>query len=95
MTVTSDFHTRHDWRTLAIALTIWTGHFIVAWLASIIFPDQPIARWIAAALTVLCLAALYLLWSRKARPPLRSVAGLGIALSAVGVAYGTLPAVIG
>lgn len=91
----SDFHTRHDWRTLTIALIIWSGHFIAAWLVSIIFPGQPIARWIAAALSLLCLAALYLLWTRKERPPLRSVAGLGIALSAVGVAYDTLPAIIG
>lgn len=91
----SDFHSRHDWRTLSLALVIWSGHFIAVWLVSIIFPGQAIARWIAVALSVLSFAALYLLWSRKRRPAIRSVAGLGIALAAVGVAFDTMPAIIG
>lgn len=90
-----DFHTRHDWRTLAVALAIWSGHFMVAWLISIIFPGQPIARWLALALSVLAFAALYLLWSRRSRPSVQSVAGLGIALSTAGVAFDTMPAIIG
>ena len=91
----SDFHTRHDWRTLIMALVIWSAHFTAGWTISIIFPGQPAARWIALALSVLAFAALYLLWSRKARPPVRSVAGLGIAISAVGVAFDTMPAIVG
>ncbi len=93
--MSSEFQTRHDWLTLATALAIWSGHFIVAWLVSIIFPGQPIARWIALALSILAFAALYLLWSRRSRPPLRSVAGLGIALSTAGVAFDTMPALVG
>lgn len=83
-----------DWRTIVAALTIWAAHFMALWSFSSIFPGQPLARWLAAGLTVLAIAALAWLWRRKG-VALRSIPGLGLAISVVSVLFSSLPALVG
>ncbi|WP_338242551.1 hypothetical protein [Aurantiacibacter hainanensis] len=90
-----DFRNRTDYRTLAMALGLWAAHFGLLWVASSVFPDQPAARWIALALTLVAAAGLFWLWRCAGRPPVTSVAGLGLAIAAVGIAYDFAPAVVG
>lgn len=90
-----EFRNRHDFRTLALALATWAAHFTMLWSASSTFPDEPEARWIALAGTIAAALALARLWTRAGRPALRSVAGLGLAIAATGVAYNFAPAVVG
>ena len=84
-----------DWLTPTLALTVWAAHFMLVWAASSIFPDQPAARWIAAALTLVAATALLLLWRRGKVSSIASIPGLGIAIATCGVAFDMLPAIIG
>lgn len=90
-----DFHNRQDWKTLTLAMVVWAAHFTALWAASSIFPGQPAARWIALAFTLVAAAGLFWLWRRAGRPSVSSVAGLGLAIAALGVAYDFVPAVVG
>lgn len=89
------FSNEHDWFTVAAALALWAAHFMLLWTASVVFPGQAAGRWIALALTLLAGAALAWLWRRASRPPLRSAAGLGLAIAAAGVTFGFAPALLG
>ena len=89
------FSNQHDWFTATAALAVWAGHFMLVWAASVVFPGQTAGRWIALALTLFAAAALAWLWLRASRPPLRSAAGLGLALGSAGVAFDLAPALIG
>ena len=89
------FSNGHDWFTVGAAMAVWAGHFMLLWTASVVFPGQAAGRSIALALTLLAGAALAWLWLRASRPPLRSAAGLGLALGSAGVAFDLAPALIG
>ena len=89
------FTNKQDWFTATAALAVWAAHFMLLWAASVIFPGQLAARWIAAVLTLVAGVALGWLWVRARRPSLLSVAGLGLGLGAAGVAFGFVPALIG
>ena len=84
----------HDWFTAIAALAVWAAHFMILWTASVVFPGQAAGRWIAFALTLIAGAALAWLWLRASRPPLRSAAGLGLAIAAAGIAFGFAPAAL-
>lgn len=93
--MTQDFRNRLDWRTLALAFTIWTAHFMAVWSVSIIFPAQAIARWIAVALTLAAFAALFAVWKRARDAQHSRWTDLAVAIAAGAVAFDTLPALIG
>lgn len=84
-----------DWPGAVFALAIWLAHFTLLWGASSAFPHEPVARWIALAGTLAGLAALGLLRRVRAVSALRSVPGLAIALAAVAMLFGALPALVG
>lgn len=90
-----DFRNRHDWLAPTLALSIWAAHFMLLWSASSVFPGQPAARWIAAALTVAAIVALRFVRQRRGVTRLHSVEGLGIGIATVAVAYTALPAIVG
>lgn len=90
-----DYRNETDWITPVLAFVVWTAHFALLWAASSIFPDQPAARWIAAALTVIAFLALLFLWRRGAVTTVASIPGLGLAVAAAGVAFSMIPAIIG
>ncbi len=90
-----DYRNAIDLLTPTLALAVWAAHFSLLWGASSIFPDQPAARWIAAALTVPALGAMVWLWRRGGVRSVTTVPGLGIAISTVGILFDLLPAVIG
>ena len=91
----SGFSNRTDWLAPTLAFVIWAAHFALVWAASIVFPGAPLARWIAAALTLASFAGLFALWRWRGVETAFSAAGLGIVLAAGGVAYDTVPALIG
>ncbi len=90
-----DFRERIDYQTPALALAVWAMHFSLLWGASSIFPGQPAARWIALVLTIVAAGALFYLWRREKVRSVFSVPGLGIAIAAVSVGYGAMPALVG
>ena len=90
-----DFRNAIDWLTPTLALSIWAAHFSLLWAASSIFPGQPAARWIAVALTIPALGAIVWLWRRGGGQSVTSVPGLGIGISAVGIVFSLMPAIIG
>jgi hypothetical protein len=90
-----DFSNRVDWLAPTLALIAWAAHFTLLWSASSIFPEQPLARWIAVALTMVALAALAWIWRRRAVRTVQSIPGLGIAIAAVAITFSALPALIG
>lgn len=90
-----DYHNDIDWLTPALALCIWAAHFLLLWVASSALPDQPAARWIAFALTVPALGAMWWLWRRGAVGSLTSIPGLGIAIAATGIVFSVIPAIVG
>jgi len=89
------FSNDHDWFTVTAALVVWAAHFMLVWAASVVFPGQPLGRWIAFALTLLAGVALGWLWMRASRPSLFSAAGLGLGIAAAGVAFDVAPALVG
>lgn len=90
-----DFRNRTDWLTPALALGIWAAHFSLVWAASSIFPDQPVARWIAAGLTLAAIGVLARLWRAAVRGSVRSIPGLALAFAGTGVVFDALPAIVG
>ena len=83
------------WLTPTLALCAWAAHFLLLWAASSVLPDQPAARWIAAILTLPALGTLWWLWRRGAVASWASIPGLGIAISATGILFSLLPAIVG
>jgi len=92
--VEKGFTNRRDWLTLTLAMTVWLGHFTLLWIASIVFPTHPAARWIAVAVTAIAAGALFSLWRRSDAGSIFTVPGLGIAIASAGVAYDLLPALL-
>ncbi len=89
------FSNEHDWVTAALALSVWAAHFSLLWAASVVFPGGAAARWIALGVTLAAVAGLVWLALRgRVASPL-SAAGLGIGIAAAGVAFGSLPALVG
>jgi hypothetical protein len=89
------FANRHDWWTLTVAMAVWTAHFTMLWIASVVFPDHPLARWLALAFTLAAGAALAWLWLRAGRPKLASTGGLGLAIATAGVVFDAVPPLVG
>lgn len=88
------FHNKQDWRTVALALSIWAAHFTAVWAASIIFPGQPLAYWLSISFSLAAFAALFLAWSHAGRPGLFSAAGLTLAIAVLGTIFDAMPALI-
>ena len=89
------FRNRHDWVTVAAGMVVWAAHFTVLWIASSVFPGEPIARWLALPFTIAALAALAWLYLRAGKPKLGSVPGLGLVLAAGGTLFDAAPPLIG
>jgi len=89
------FSNRHDWRTLAAAMAVWTAQFTILWVASIVFPGQALARWIALPCTLLAAGTLAWLYLRARRPALLTTPGLGLAIAAAGTLFNALPPLVG
>jgi len=89
------FINRIDWFTAIAALAVWFAHFMAVWCASVIWPDQAAGRIVGVALTIAAFGALYWLRRRAGKPPLHNVAGLGLAIAAVAIAFSCVPALIG
>ncbi|GMM92263.1 hypothetical protein [Qipengyuania sp. MTN3-11] len=90
-----DYRNDMDWLTPTLALCVWAAHFSLLWAASSAFPDRPAARWIAAILTLPALGAMSWLWRRGSVSSPVSIPGLGIVISATGIVFSLLPAIIG
>lgn len=81
-----------NWRTMALAFTIWAVHFSAAYAGELIFPNEMAARWVAAGATLAALAALaWVWWGREARSTLGDLA---VALATAGVIYDAMPALL-
>ena len=91
----NDYNNRLKLLTPILALTVWAAHFLLLWCASSIFPEQVLARWLAAAFTLIALVALYGIMRWQAVTTVFSIPGLGLALSAVAIVFTALPALIG
>jgi hypothetical protein len=91
----SEFRNHTDLLTPTLALAIWAAHFSLLWAASSVFPDLPLARWIAVCVTLLAAAGLGWLWKRGGVRSVKSIPGLGIAIAAAGVTFDLLPALFG
>ena len=89
------FYNKHDFWTLAAAMSVWAAHFTLLWVASVVFPGDPAARWLALVFTVAAGGALAWLYIRAGRPSVFSVPGLGVAIATVGTLYDMVPALIG
>lgn len=82
------------YRTLVFAFGVWSAHFLVSYGAVLIFPGQPIARFLAVGGGIAALAALAWKGQKLPRPrPPIALGALGLAVAAV--AFGTFPALIG
>jgi hypothetical protein len=90
----SDLSNKHDWLAPALAFSVWAAHFMLLWSASSVFPGQPAAKWIAAALTIFAYGALWWVRRRRGVVGFRSVEGLGVGIATVAVTYTTLAALI-
>lgn len=82
------------YRTLVWAFAVWAAHFTLSYAAVLVFPDQPIARIVAIAATMLALGILAWM-ARKLPHPRPNLAIAALVLSAAGIAFGTFPAIIG
>lgn len=84
-----------NWFTAFWALVVWAAHFSAAWTWSIVFPGQPLARWLGVLTTFAALAALAWLGARARAAQGGTLAWLGIGIAGVAVVWQTLPAVVG
>ena len=85
---------RGEYRTLIAAFAIWAVHFTICYGAVLVFPEQPIARWIAIA-AMIAAAGTLIGWGLRLGKPRSPFAlgALGLAMS--GVVFGTFPAFVG
>ena len=91
----NSFTNRNDWFTAIAAFTVWFAHFLLVWSASVIWPGRAVGSTVAVLLTLIAFAGLGLLWRRVRPVSGRSVAGLGMALAALAIAFSCVPALIG
>ena len=83
-----------SWRTGLLALVVWAAHFVAVYAAGLIFPGQPVVRWLALAAMLAALGALAWLWLRDGSE--RTALGtISILLAGLFVVYDTLPALLG
>jgi hypothetical protein len=82
------------YRALIMAFAVWAAHFIVAYGAVLVFPDQAAARWIAIGGMAIAggLLAVGVVRYRGKTGPLGLAAA---ALALVAIVFGTLPAFVG
>ena len=81
-------------RTALFAFAVWTAHFMVAYGAALIFPEQALARGIAGAALVVAAAAL--VWrAQRMKTPRAKLALAAIGIAFVAIVFGTFPAVVG
>jgi drug/metabolite transporter (DMT)-like permease len=89
------FSNGQDWWTTTAAMAVWAAHFTLLWVASVVFPGHPAARWLALAFTLAAVASLAWLWHRAGRPRLKSTPGLGLAIAIGGTLFNAVPALVG
>lgn len=90
------------WTFLLGGLIIWTVHFFVLYGIGSIFLTSVSARVLTILVSLACLGAAALLWSRvqasgaqeEVAGWMRGVALLGIAIAAVAVVWQALPALL-
>jgi len=90
-----DYSNRLKLLTPVLALSVWAAHFLLLWSVSSVWPEQALARWLAVALTIVAVAALYGIMRWRAVTTVFSIPGLGLALSAFAVVFTAMPALIG
>ena len=79
---------------LIAAFAIWAVHFTICYGAVLVFPEQPIARWIAIA-AMIAAAGTLIGWGLRLDRP-RSPFALGaLGLALAGIVFGTFPAFVG
>lgn len=91
-----------SWAYLLGGLLVWTVHFFALYIIASVFLTTPLARALTLFVTLGCLVAGALLFLRVLRSDtptpmdiwMRAVALCGIGLSAVGIVWQTLPALI-
>ena len=88
-----------SWRLLLGGMIVWTGHFAVIYIASLIWGSAWPAKLVVAAATVIALALLawlaLRLWKWNAEKFdgwIRQLALLGVAVAIVSVLFQTAPA---
>lgn len=89
------FSEQVDWIGAAFALAVWLAHFTLLWGASIVFPDQAAARWIALGVTIAALAGLAWLWFARRIALAPSVPALGVAMATLAILFGAVPPIVG
>lgn len=91
----TDYSEPVDWKAVTLAFVVWAAHFSILWGANSIFPDAPISRWIALAVTLAALAALAWIVIMGVRGGPRTVPRLAGMVAGLSVLFGALPALIG
>ena len=88
-----------SWRLLLGGMIVWTGHFAVIYIASLVWGSAWPAKLVVAAATVIALALLVWLGLRLSRWNadgfdgwIRQLALLGLAVAFVSVLFQTAPA---
>ncbi len=82
------------YRLFVLAFAIWAAHFIVAYGAALVFPEQVAARWIAVGALAVALGALVVAIRRyRVQAGALGLAAAGLAIAAI--VLGTAPAIIG
>lgn len=84
-----------DWMAVTLAFAIWAAHFSTLWGASVALPDDPVARWIALAATLVGGGALTWLWHIRSQRGSQAIPRLSYALAGVAMIFGALPALFG
>lgn len=82
------------YRTLLVAFGIWAAHFIISYGAALIFPGEPLARWIAVGALIAAIIALAV-WTLRLKPAPPHLALAAVALSLAAIVLGTFPAFVG
>lgn len=89
------------WSILLGGMIVWTAHFFALYIIGSIFLATPLARWLAAAVTLICIAAdvRLLFWIRARRDTLfegwaASVGLILAGLSLVAVVWQGLPVLL-
>ncbi|OGS53970.1 MAG: hypothetical protein A3J40_05160 [Erythrobacter sp. RIFCSPHIGHO2_12_FULL_63_10] len=82
------------YRTLIMAFAVWAAHFIVAYGAVLVLPDQAAARWVAIGGSFFAATALAVAVARY-RAKIGPIGHAAAALAVAAIVFGTLPAIVG